>query len=114
MTARRLALLALIGRIPTSTETCGLLPDRGPNNRIALIDELLADPEHAPHMATVFDVMLMGWQASTLVPQAEWHEFLRRSFQANTPYKVTKKPCRACPADDTCIPLSRQKKLEFT
>src|ERR1019366_4078699 len=53
-----------------------------------LIDRLLASPEHARHMATVFDVMLMERQASALVPQAEWHEFLRRSFLANTPYDV--------------------------
>jgi Protein of unknown function (DUF1549)/Protein of unknown function (DUF1553) len=80
--------LDLVGRIPTSAEARAFLADRGPNKRTALIDKLLASPEHSRHMAVVFDVMLMERQPSALVPQVEWHEFLRRSFLANTPYDV--------------------------
>jgi hypothetical protein len=78
--------LDLCGRIPTSAEARAFFADQVPNKRTALIDKLLASPEHARHMATVFDVMLMERLPATLVPQAEWHEFLRRSFLANTPY----------------------------
>ncbi len=80
--------LDLIGRIPTAAEARAFLADRAPAKRTTLIDELLVSPEHARHMADVFDVMLMERQPSALVPQVEWHEFLRRSFLANTAYDV--------------------------
>ena len=51
--------LDLCGRIPTSAEARAFFADRAPNKRAALIDRLLAGPEHARHMATAFDVMLM-------------------------------------------------------
>jgi hypothetical protein len=78
--------LDLCGRIPTSSEARAFFADRSADKRTALIDKLLASPEHARHMATAFDVMLMERLPAALVPQAEWHEFLRKSFLANTPY----------------------------
>src|SRR5262249_1725510 len=54
----------------------------------ALIDRLLASPEHARHLAHVFDVMLMERRPDRFVPRAQWHEYLRSSFAANKPWDV--------------------------
>ena len=98
--------LDLVGRIPTSAEARAFLADRTPTKRTALIDRLLAGPEHARHMADVFDVMLMERQPSALVPQVEWHEFLRRSFMANTPYDVMAREILSC---DDADPKTRYR-----
>ena len=47
---------------------------------------LLASPEHARHLANVFDVMLMERLPDRYVPKAQWTEFLRTSFAANKPW----------------------------
>jgi hypothetical protein len=51
-----------------------------------LIDRLLASPEHALHLATVFDVMLMERLPDRFVPRAAWMEFLRSSTAQNKPW----------------------------
>jgi hypothetical protein len=78
--------LDLVGSIPTASETRAFLADKASNKREALIDRLLASPEHARHMAHVFDIMLMERRPPKNVPQAQWHEYLRASFAANKPW----------------------------
>jgi hypothetical protein len=80
--------LDLVGCIPTANEVRAFLADRSPTKRQALIDRLLASPEHARHLALVFDVMLMERRGDRFVPQPVWHEFLRSSFTANKPWDV--------------------------
>lgn len=78
--------LDLTGTIPTADEARAFFADRDPNKRTRLIDKLLGSAEHARHLAHVFDVMLMERLAGNAVPQAQWHEFLRESIQANKPW----------------------------
>jgi hypothetical protein len=80
--------LDLTGCIPTPSAVRAFLADRSPTKRIAVIDRLLASPEHARHLALVFDVMLMERLPDRFVPQAGWHEFLRSSFAANKPWDI--------------------------
>jgi hypothetical protein len=81
--------LDLTGSIPSSEEARAFLADRSPGKRTALIDRLLSSPEHARHLALVFDVMLMERLPERFGKQdAGWHEFLRASFAANKPFDV--------------------------
>ncbi|HZV06022.1 MAG TPA: DUF1549 domain-containing protein [Gemmataceae bacterium] len=78
--------LDLIGTIPTAAESRAFLRDSSPVKRQTLIDRLLASPEHARHLATVLDVMLMERRRDKYVPHAQWLEFLRSSVAANKPW----------------------------
>jgi hypothetical protein len=82
----RRAYLDFTGCIPTSVEARAFLADHSPTKRWALIDRLLAGPEHARHLATVLDVLLMERLRDRYVPRAEWMEFLRTSVAANRPW----------------------------
>ncbi len=78
--------LDLTGMQPTAAEARAFLSSPAPDKRRALIDRLLASPEHARHLAHVFDVVLMERRADRFVPRAVWHEYLRTSFAANKPW----------------------------
>jgi hypothetical protein len=55
----RRAYLDLIGVIPTAAEARAFLADRTPDKRLRLIDNLLARPGHATHLASAWrDVLL--------------------------------------------------------
>jgi hypothetical protein len=82
---RRLTL-DLTGTLPTAAEARAFLKDVSPGKRQTLIDRLLASPEHARHLATVLDVMLMERRPDKYVPHAEWLEYLRSSAAANKPW----------------------------
>ena len=83
-TVRR-AYLDLTGTIPSAEQARPFLKDHVSNKRQVLIDRLLASPEHARHLATVFGVMLMERRPDRHVPADPWREFLRASFAANKP-----------------------------
>jgi hypothetical protein len=82
--------LDLTGIIPTPEQARRFLDDKAPNKRQQLIDELLASPDYALHMARVFDVMLTERRIPTInsydVPLAKWREYLAESFAANKPW----------------------------
>ena len=82
----RRASLDLIGRIPSPAEAREFANDPSPDKRSTLVDRLLASPEYARHMATVFDVALMERRAEKSVPIADWQRYLHESFAANKPY----------------------------
>jgi hypothetical protein len=84
----RRVYLDLTGKIPSTTEAKAFLTDRRADKRRVLIDRLLASPEHALHMAGVFDVMLMERRPDRFVPRAAWREFLRSSFAQNKPWDL--------------------------
>jgi mono/diheme cytochrome c family protein len=76
--ARRIHL-DLIGRIPTGAERDAFLRARGSDKRSALVDRLLASPEHARHLREVFDVVLMGKRTANTA----WIAYLERAFATN-------------------------------
>jgi hypothetical protein len=82
----RRVYLDLTGKIPSATESREFLADKTPDKRRTLIDRLLNRPEHARHLATVFDVMLMERLPDRQVIRADWVEFLRSSFTDNKPW----------------------------
>ncbi len=78
---RRISL-DLIGRIPSVTELQTFLQDLDPARRVALVDRLLASPEHSRRMADLFHVMLMERRGD----HPEWTAFLRNSFAQQKPW----------------------------
>lgn len=84
----RRVTLDLTGMIPRADRVRAFLDDRNPAKRQALIDELLASPEHVRRQAQLLDVMLMERREANRVPQAEWHEYLRQSVAENKPWDV--------------------------
>jgi hypothetical protein len=84
----RRAYLDLTGKIPSVAEARTFLADRSPDRRQVLIDRLLASPEHALHLASIFDVMLMERLPDRYVPRADWQGFLRSRFAENKPWDV--------------------------
>ena len=81
--------LDLIGRIPTTTERAAFLDDDRLRKREALVDSLLADPEFAPHMREMFDVLLLG-RADEVKPKRRadnhWHAYLETVFRESRPW----------------------------
>jgi hypothetical protein len=78
--------LDLTGCIPTGAEARAFLADKDPDKRTKLLDRLLAGPEHARQLATVFDVILMERRPEKYVIGGIWREFLRTSFAADKPW----------------------------
>jgi hypothetical protein len=78
--------LDLTGTIPPAEQARAFLQNPSPDKRSKLIDRLLASPECARHLATVFDVMLMERRPEKYLPQAQWLEYLRTSFGSNKPW----------------------------
>jgi len=104
---RRISL-DLIGRIPSTAEARQFLDDPAPNKREAAVDRLLASPEHARHMATVFDVTLMERRPEKYVSVAEWQKFLLDSFLVNKPYdQLAREILAADSVDPAKRPASR-------
>jgi hypothetical protein len=82
----RRVYLDIVGKIPTSVEARAFFDDPAADKRAKLIDRLLASPEHARHLATTFDVMLMERRPAKGVADAEWKKFLFDSIRTNKPY----------------------------
>ncbi len=82
----RRVTLDLTGRIPTSTEARAFLDDPSPYKRARLIDRLLDSPEHARHLTSALDVMLMERRPDMHVTAAEWRNYLYQACLDNKPY----------------------------
>lgn len=86
----RRAYLDLTGVIPTAKQALAFLDDSTPEKRQRLIDDLLASPEYAIHMARVFDVMLIERRIPTIksydVPAQNWLAYLAGRFAENQPW----------------------------
>jgi hypothetical protein len=104
----RRVYLDLTGTIPAAAEARAFLADAAPDKRAKLIDRLLAAPEHARHMQQVFDVLLMDRRTGKNVPEAQWQEYLRTSFAANTPWdRLVREVLSADGADPKARPAAR-------
>lgn len=82
----RRASLDLAGIVPTALEARAFLDDKDPAKREKLVDRLLASPDHARRMEQAFTVMFLERKSGSLVPDAQWREFLQKSFAANEPW----------------------------
>lgn len=87
--ARR-ASLDLTGFVPTASQLRRFLDDPAPDKRRQWIDELLASPDYALHMARVFDVMLIERRIPAIssydVPSPVWRSYLTEAFAENRPW----------------------------
>ncbi|REK12010.1 MAG: DUF1549 domain-containing protein [Planctomycetota bacterium] len=81
----RRAYLDLTGTIPAADTARTFLDDEDPAKRQKLVDRLLASPRFARHMQHTFDVMWMERRRDSGIARAEWQEYLRKHFEANTP-----------------------------
>lgn len=84
----RRASLDILGMPPTIDETRAFLADQAPDKRQQLVDRLLARPEHARHLATTLDIMLMERRANATISQDDWVKYIHQSVVANKPYNV--------------------------
>jgi hypothetical protein len=86
----RRVFLDLNGVIPTADEARTFIEDSSPDKRSRLIEDLLARPDYALHMARVFDVMFTERRVPTIksydVPATEWRQYLAESFAENKPW----------------------------
>lgn len=95
--------LDLTGSIPTVGEAKAFLDDPSPIKRQQLIDRLLNSPEYARQMQRVFDVALMERRPASRIPQAEWEDYLRRSFAANKPWNELVREILAADGSDPAL-----------
>lgn len=100
--ARRV-YLDLTGMVPSSAELTAFISDAPADKRTKLIDQLLASPHYARHMASVFDVMWMERRPDQHVTAAQWQQYLLDSFAANKPYDQLAREVLS--ADGTDAPL---------
>lgn len=100
--ARRVHL-DLIGRIPTEQELQSFTASRGRDRRARLVDSLLASPEHAPHLATLWDAVLMGRTSPAAMDRRRdqgWIAYLEDAVRRNRPWDaVLRELIIARPAD---------------
>ena len=82
----RRASLDLAGLLPTVAEARAFLDDKDAAKREKLVDRLLASPDYARRMEQAFTVMFLERRSGTLVPDAQWRDFLQKSFAANEPW----------------------------
>ena len=84
----RRAYLDLTGKIPAANEVRTFLADESTDKREALIEQLLARPGHANHMATTWRKFLLP-ENSNLVrfgTAVSFENWLADQFADNTPY----------------------------
>ncbi len=85
----RRVYLDLLGRIPSPDESVAFHRLKPRKRRAALVESLLQNPEHARHLAEVFDYVLMRRPGKGLEDQRRaqgWLGFLESSFQRNRPW----------------------------
>ncbi len=78
--------LDLIGRIPTRSERDAFLAATDSAKRATLVNRLLANPEHAAHMAEVFNVVFLGREDEKKRKRSErknWLAYLNWVFETN-------------------------------
>ncbi|MGZ0162864.1 MAG: DUF1549 domain-containing protein [Planctomycetales bacterium] len=74
--------LDLSGTIPSSEVTRKFIADTTGDKRSRLVDNMLASPKWASRMADLFHVVLMERRGD----DADWREWLEKSFAANKPW----------------------------
>lgn len=104
----RRVYLDLTGRIPTAEQARGFIADNSPGKRVALIDRLLASPEHARHFQHLFDLMLMQRRPKKHVELSDWQSYLFTSIRENKSWEeLTRELLSADGADAKSRPAAR-------
>lgn len=83
--------LDLIGRIPTGEEYRNFLEDPGSQKRSFLIDQLTESPDHAAHLAEIFNVVFLDRAEARKRHRGErkaWLDYLRWAFEGNRPWDL--------------------------
>jgi hypothetical protein len=96
----RRASLDLVGMPPTADEARKFLADTAPDKRQRLIDKLFASPQHARHLASTLDLMLMERRANTHVSADDWRAWLVSSIRENKPWNVLAREIIEADGDD--------------
>lgn len=98
----RRTYLDLTGMIPTADEARAFFADTAADKRARLVDQLLATPQHARHLATFFDLTLMERRPQKHVDIAAWQQFLFNSCLTNKPWHILAREILAADgADET-------------
>lgn len=84
----RRVTLDLTGVVPAADEVRKFVADEAADKRAALVERLLNSPEHAAHMAVVYDVTWMERRPDKYVPTPEWQAYLAESIRTNKPLDV--------------------------
>ncbi len=81
----RRAYLDLVGTLPTVSQARRFLADASPDKRERLVEQLLASPRHAQHLATVWQHRMLsrGADAEQMGAVLGVHRWLRRQFARN-------------------------------
>jgi len=104
----RRVYLDLTGCIPTTADARAFLDDKDADKRIKLIDRLLASPEHARHLASLFEVMLMERRPEKLVAGGAFRDYLQKAFAANRPWdEIAREILSSDGADPKTRPAAR-------
>lgn len=97
----RRAYLDFLGWLPSSTEARTFLADTSSDKRVKLIDRLLKDPQHAVHLATTLDVMLMERRVGKHTKPEDFRKWLLEEVKTQTPWdKLVAKLLAAEGADE--------------
>lgn len=80
--------LDVAGRLPTAAETTEFLSSAAPDRRTAVIERLLASPDHADFFAGKWTALLKNRRddASDITSNFAFHAWVRDSLLANKPY----------------------------
>ena len=102
----RRVYLDLIGHPPTSAQVRAFLSDATAHKRQSLIDDLLARPEYARHLAEWFDALLMERRPKQHVEPVQWKEYLRKSFLENKRWNQLAREILSADGTDQAIPAA--------
>ena len=78
--------LDLTNRIASASDARAFLQDQSANKRRALIESLLASPEHARRLANFLDVTLLERRRDKYVGRPEWEAWLNQAALENRPW----------------------------
>ena len=108
----RRAHLDLTGMIPTAAEARAFFADPAPDKRARLVDALLGTPQHARHLATCFDLMLMERRVQKHVDVAGWQQFLFNSCATNKPWHLLAREILAADGADEATRVAARFHLD--
>ena len=108
----RRTYLDLTGLIPTAAEARAFSADVATDKRVRLVDKLLATPQHARHLATFFDLMLMERRPQKHVDVGAWQQFLFNSCSTNKPWHLLAREILAADGADEATRVAARFHLD--